>query len=289
MPERIPRKIAIVSHSALPEACEGARLVSVLLNTLGAQVSECPLPADEGLQERLKAGEFDAVIALGGDGTVLRAGRLCAPLGVPLLGINVGHFGFLAEIHRDQWRQWLPQLMEGRYRLEKRMLLRAEHWSAGKFHGAWDVLNEVVVCRGQYVRPIELHAHVDGYPLATYIADGLIAATPTGSTAYALAVGGPILPPESRSILIIPVAPHLSLDRAVVLPEGASVTISAHTRHEAVFSVDGQPSVVMSDGDEVRAWAGEQSVSFIRFQDPGYFYRNLTQYMEQNPTTGTQP
>jgi NAD+ kinase len=122
--------------------------------------------------------------------------------------------------------------------------------------------------------------------LATYVADGLIAATPTGSSAYALAAGGPIMPPELRNILIIPVAPHLSVDRAVILSEGVCVTIHAESRYDTVVSVDGQAPEQVLEGDLIKAFAGEYGVSFIRFQDAGYFYRNLTAYMEQNPTSG---
>jgi NAD+ kinase len=117
------------------------------------------------------------------------------------------------------------------------------------------------------------------------VADGLIAATPTGSTAYALAAGGPILPPELRTILLIPVAPHLSVDRAIILAEGSSVSLEVRTDHHAVISVDGQNPVDMKEGDRVQVFASDHSVSFIRFQDPGYFYRNLTAHMEKNPST----
>jgi NAD+ kinase len=123
--------------------------------------------------------------------------------------------------------------------------------------------------------------------LTTYIADGLIAATPTGSSAYALAAGGPILPPELRNILIIPVAPHLSVDRAIILAEGARVDIHVNTVHEAVFSVDGQDSVVMLDDDEIHVEAGSHATRLVRLQDPDYFYRNITTYMGQNPTAGS--
>ena len=145
------------------------------------------------------------------------------------------------------------------------------------------MINDVVVARGQYVRPIEVEATLDGARIASYIADGLIAATPTGSTAYALAAGGPILPPEMRNILLMPVAPHLSVDRAVVLSEGASICITVKTKHEAVVSVDGQAPLSVVSGDCVQIKAHEKSLRMIRFEDPGYFYRNLTAYMEHNP------
>jgi NAD+ kinase len=118
------------------------------------------------------------------------------------------------------------------------------------------------------------------------VADSLIASTPTGSTAYALAAGGPILPPEVRNILIVAVAPHLSLDRAIVLAEGSSVSIAVHTDHQASLCVDGQTPIDIADGDCVKAYASDHTLEFIRFQDPGYFYRNLTQHMNQNPSIG---
>ena len=127
---------------------------------------------------------------------------------------------------------------------------------------------------------------MDGRFLTTYVADALIAATPTGSTAYALAAGGPILPPELRNIILVPVAPHLSLDRAIVLAEGSSVSISIEGSHQAVFSIDGQVPIGLTDDDRVHVYASPHVVKFIRFHDPGYFYRNLTLHMNQNPTTG---
>jgi NAD+ kinase len=152
--------------------------------------------------------------------------------------------------------------------------------------GSWDVVNEAVVSRGSFVRPVHLETSVDGRFLTTYVADGLIASTPTGSTAYALAVGGPILSPELRTILLVPIAPHLSIDRAIVLTEGSSVSIIIHTAHQAVLSIDGQMPIVLTDGDCVKVFASHHSLKFIRFQDPGYFYRNLTPHMNQNPSTG---
>jgi hypothetical protein len=181
---------------------------------------------------------------------------------------------------------YLPQLLEGRYWLEKRMMLHAELRHADRVVGGWDVVNEAVISRGGIVRPVQLTTSVDDTFLTTYVADGLIASTPTGSTGYALAAGGPILPPGLRNILIIPVAPHLSVDRGVVLAEGSSVTITVHTTHQAVLSIDGQPPLPMADGDCVHIAAGDHTLSFVHFQDPGYFYRNLTSHMNQNPSSG---
>jgi NAD+ kinase len=278
-------RIAVATHPHLLEAEKEAAEIAVFLEAAGRNTIHGLLD-DETLKARVRSGEFDLLIALGGDGTMLRAGHLCAPIGVPILGINLGHFGFLMEIREDQWREFLPHLFEGNYWLENRMMLCAEHWRGDKMLDNWDVLNEVVVGRGEIVRPVRIETSVDGRYLTTFVADGLIAATPTGSTAYALAVGGPVLAPELRNIMIVPIAPHLSIDRAIVMAEGSSVTIVLHTSHQAVLSVDGQMPVRMIDGDRVQARAGDHSAQFVRFQDPGYFYRNLTPHMSQNPSTG---
>jgi NAD+ kinase len=219
---------------------------------------------------------------------MLRAGHLGGQAGIPILGINLGRFGFLTEVNQDQWRNVLPEIIAGRYWIERRMMLCAEHWRAENLLGKWEVLNEIVVSRGQLVRPVHLAADVDGRYLTTYVADGLIAATATGSTAYALAAGGPILPPELRNIMLVAVAPHLSIDRAIVLAEGSKVSIRILTDQHAVLSPDGQLPINLQDGDRVDAFAGEHTVQFIRIQDPGYFYRNLTPHMSQNPSTMNQ-
>ncbi len=279
----IPRKVILLSHPGIPESVDESHILADVLQKNQVEVFFASSYTDELLLKQVNTGKFDMLIALGGDGTVLRASRLCAPVGLPVLGVNVGNFGFLTEVQRTGWREVLPRLLAGDFRLEERMMLHSSHYRDGKLLDEWEVLNEVVVCRGEMVRPVHLVAKVDGYALASYVADGLIAATPTGSTAYALAVNGPVMPPEMRNILLVPIAPHLSFDRAIVLAEGSAVTILVQTRHDAVLSADGQPSVVIKDGDEVQVCASQHPAFFVRFQDPGYFYRTLNLYMEQTP------
>jgi NAD+ kinase len=278
------QNILIMAHPQVTEATQHCTQIADFMRSQGVQAAH-GLIYDADLRQRLQAGEFDLLIALGGDGTMLRAGHLCAPHDVPILGINMGRFGFLTEVKQDQWREVLPRLCTGEFWFEHRMMLHAEQWRDDVLLGSWEVLNEIVVSRGHIVRPVHLIASVDGRYLATYVADALIAATPTGSTAYALAAGGPILPPELRNILLVAVAPHLSIDRAIVLSEGSSVSITVATDHQAVLSPDGQAPVELADGDRVDASASEHTVRFLRFQDPGYFYRNLTPHMSQNPST----
>ena len=284
--EQPPSRIIVTSHPSLSGAAEEAGRVAGQLTSLGVH-AETGYLFDEKVHRRVKDGDFDLMITIGGDGTMLRAGHLCGPSKVPILGINLGRFGFLMEIQEDQWPAFLPRLVQGDYWLEKRMMLCTEQWRSGAILGTWDVLNEVVVSRGQIIRPVHLEAYVDGRFLTTYVADALIAATPTGSTAYALAAGGPILPPELRNILLVPVAPHLSLDRAIVLAEGSSVSIVVQVEHQAVFSVDGQVPVGLADGDRVDVSAGKHTIQCVRFQDPGYFYRNLTPHMSRNPAASS--
>ena len=277
-----PQSIAVLAHPNIPRALEVAGEVGLTIQALGGNADVGSL-YDEDLRKSVKTGAHDLVIALGGDGTMLRAGHLCAPVDIPLLGINIGTFGFLVELKRDQWREYFPRLLSGDFRYEARMMLRARCVCCGEKQDPFDVINDVVVARGRYVRPINVEALLNGEHIASYVAEGLIAATPTGSTAYSLAAGGPILPPEIRNILLMPVAPHLSVDRAVVLSEGSSVTMRVLSSHEAVVSVDGQPPVHLGSGDCVEVSAHEKSLLMVRFQDPNYFYRKLTAYMEHNP------
>jgi NAD+ kinase len=276
----LPKRPVITAYHKIPEAFVEAEAMSAFLKEKGMDAPFGSLN-DSDLRKRVKAGEFDMLIAVGGDGSVLRAGHLCAPSGVPILGVNLGRLGFMIQIEREEWREYFNKLFNGEAWIENRMMLHAEHIRAGESLGNSIALNEVVVARGQNLRPVHLTASVDGRRLTSYVADGLIAATATGSTAYALAAGGPILPPELRNILLVPIAPHLSVDRAVVLSEGSSVCIVANSEN-SVLSVDGQPPTPLMEDDHVDVTVAEVTAQFVRFGDPGYFYRNLTAHMNEN-------
>ncbi|NQU29477.1 MAG: NAD(+)/NADH kinase [Anaerolineae bacterium] len=280
----IPKKLVIAFHPRFPAVLNEAQSIAGHLNELGIDAPVGSLH-DEDLRKRVKAGEFEILIAVGGDGTMLRAGHLCAPCQIPILGINMGKLGFLIQVKHDTWPAMLDQMLTGDFWIENRLMLRVELFRAGEQQGVWHALNEAVVSRGQYLNPIHIAASVDGQALTTYVADGLLASTATGSTAYALAAGGPILPPELRNILIVPIAPHLSVDRAVVLSEGAAVNIMVRSDN-AMLSVDGQKPIGLDEDDRVDVHAAEYSAKFVRFGDLGYFYRNLTALMNQNPSTG---
>lgn len=276
----IPQRPVIAAYPKMPQAFTEAEAMSAYLKEKGI---EAPFGSlyDEDLRKRVRRGEFDLLVMAGGDGSVLRAGNLCASSNVPILGVNLGKLGFLIQVERDDWREYFDKLLDGEAWIEYRMMLHAEHIRAGEMLGNWHALNEVVVGRGQVLRPVRLSASVDGRHLTSYVADGLIASTATGSTAYALAAGGPILPPELRNILLVPIAPHLSVDRAVVLSEGSTVSIRVNGEN-AVLSVDGQPSITLLEDDRINVRAADVTTQFVRFGDPGYFYRNLTAHMNEN-------
>ncbi len=280
----LPQRPIVTSYPKLPEASRQAQAIAAFLKEKGLETPAGSL-YDESLRKRVRQGEFDLLIAVGGDGTMLRAGHLCAPTGVPILGINYGRLGFLIQVEGEAWPAMLTRLLAGEAWIENRMMLSVDLVRSGEQTGSWHALNECVVSRGQYLRPIRLSASADGHLLTTYVADGLIASTATGSTAYALAAGGPILPPELRNILIVPIAPHLSVDRAVILSEGSSVDITVLSEN-AVLSVDGQIPVGLAEDDHVIVRAAEYTARFVRFGDAGYFYRNLTAHMNQNSSLG---
>jgi NAD+ kinase len=219
--------------------------------------------------------ELDLLITFGGDGTIMRAARASAPFQVPILGVNMGRLGFLTELAPDQVLDKLPDVLEGRFWLEKRMMLRAELFRGGRSLGAYEALNDVVVGRGAVARVVRLGIRVEGAHLTSYLADGVILSTATGSTGYCLAAGGPILPPEARSIIVVPIAPCLGLLGPLVLSEGVRVRVELSTHHQAVLTMDGQVAVDMADGDVVAVGASERECHFVRMQPRDYFYGNL--------------
>ena len=218
--------------------------------------------------------DLDLLVTLGGDGSILRAARMACGHGVPVLGVKMGRLGFLAELEPDAWGQALPRLLSGDYWLEERMMLYAEYHRR-KDPRQYEALNDVVVSRGSLARIVRLETYIDGSYLTTYAADGLIVSTATGSTAYALAAGGPILPPELQNFLLVPIAPHLSINRAIVLGKGDRVEIQVHTDHQAILTVDGQFEYELQDGDLVTVQASPRASRFVRMQDRTYFYRTL--------------
>jgi NAD+ kinase len=219
------------------------------------------------------AGEYDLVSAelgtttvltvLGGDGTFLRAARSVAAFDVPILGVNLGKVGFLSKVEAVQLEQMLGQLCEGRYDIEPRMMLEGVLQSDADRGGRHVALNEVAIVRGSQARVVRLDVAVDGSHLATYICDGLVVATPTGSTGYSFSAGGPILGPTSRNLVVTPIAAYLSAIRSVVVGAEQAVTVRVVEAHDCLISVDGHDDVPLQVGDTVEVRARERPIHFV--------------------------
>lgn len=274
------KSIGILYHPRIPDSPRVAEEVKIFLQERGIESWIGSAWDEPGIKTRLD--ETSVLITLGGDGTILRAARVSAGHNVLILGLNMGRLGFLAEMAPHNWREVLSSVLSGNYWVEERMMLEASFLRKGEKKASYQALNDVVVSRGTLARIVHLSTYIDGYYFTTYHADGLIVSTPTGSTAYALAAGGPILPPELRNILIIPIAPHLCLDKAVVLSEGSWVRIAVSTDHQAILTVDGQFEVNLKDGDEVEVKASPHVACFIRVRDRSYFYQTLLERLRES-------
>lgn len=263
------RTVGIFRHPRVPRAALLAREIAAALRRDGVEVWETDRLGKEETARRM--ARTGLLITLGGDGSILRAARAAAGYGTLILGVNLGRMGFLTEAEPDGWQTVLPRVLAGDYWVEERMMLRAQVPTPVQ----GDALNDVVVGQGVLGRVVRLEVRIDGDLLTTYVADALIVATPTGSTAYALAAGGPIMPPQQRNILLVPVAPHLSLDRAVVLAEGACVEVTVRGHSPAALTLDGERVAGLTPGETVRIEASPHVARFARVRERDYFYRTL--------------
>ena len=266
------KTICVLYNAGVARAYSLAAEMAAWIEQRGRQAHVC---ATRDAPDALSGHEIDLLVTLGGDGSLLRVARAAAPYGTPILGVNLGRVGFLTEADPGTWRDVLSRALVGDYWLEERMMLRAVAYRGGDVLGQAEALNDVVVGRGARACVVHLHTEVDGGDLATYVADGLIVATPTGSTAYALAAGGPVLPPQLRNILLVPVAPHLSMARPIVLSEGVTVRISVTGGRPAVLTVDGEVQAELESEDEVAVEASPHAARFARVQERTYFYKTL--------------
>ncbi|MCL4426552.1 MAG: NAD(+)/NADH kinase [Firmicutes bacterium] len=205
---------------------------------------------DLGRQRESLGTEVDFVIVLGGDGTLLGAARAVAPTGRPLLGVNLGHLGFLTEVELRELYERLPDFLAGRYTLDERMLLDIQ--SPARSLPPLSALNEAVITKGAFARLIHLHTYVNDTYVDTYPADGLIVATPTGSTAYSLAAGGPIVDPRVEVMIITPICPHSLYARAMVINADDVVRVRIEANHHDLsLTIDGQEGYGLVPGDEI--------------------------------------
>lgn len=206
----------------------------------------------------------DLVLSLGGDGTMLRAVDLAAPEDVPVLGVNLGQLGYLTEVEPSGVRMALKRFLAGSYTLEERMRLEAVLDGAEGERPA-TALNEVVVEKSEMGHTVRLEVALDGRPFTSYVADGLILATPTGSTAYAFSVRGPIVDPRHRAVLMAPVAAHMLFDRSIVLRPDCEVRVTVGGDRPAGVSVDGRSVARLLPGTTVRCRASDRPARLVTF------------------------
>ncbi len=237
----------------------------------------------EGEKARTQADETDLILSIGGDGTILRAVQAVVPRQIPITGINLGNLGFMTELSAAEALDRLPDLLAGKGWIDERAMLEAELLPTDGKHKTTQVfcaLNDVVVTREAIARVIYVEASVDGELLTTYKADGVITATATGSTGYSLAAGGPILHPQAKEFLMLPLLAHLSSAYTMVLPSTSVVTLRLSPIHQAILSIDGHINLPMSAGATVTIKHSLTTARFLRIHSEASFYGSLEQKLK---------
>jgi NAD+ kinase len=235
-------------------------------------IGEWQIPSGDTAALVRELPSTDALVVLGGDGTFLRAARAVADVDVPLLGINLGKVGFLSKAEAGELDAVLALIVAGDYRIEERMAIEARILRGGASPQGSPperlvALNDVVVARGALARVCRLDVAIDDTHLATFIADGLVVASPTGSTGYSFSAGGPILDPSARNLIVTPIAAYLSAIRSVVVGPSQVVRCTVVDAFEALVSIDGREDLPLAVGDVVEVHASERSIRLI--EPPG--------------------
>ncbi len=274
------KKIGILYHPMNEAAYILAKKLEKFLNARGLSVWVCS--AWEGEKARAQVNGTDLVLSVGGDGTILRAAQVAVPDLTPIVGINLGRLGFMTELTVDEVLDKLSALLAGEGWIDERTMLEAELFPVGqdKPVGTFCALNDVVVARGAIARMVYVEASIDGQPLTTYKADGMIVATATGSTGYSLAAGGPILHPQSPDFILLPILPHLCSAYPVVLPHTAVVKLRITTAHQAVLSIDGHIHLPLDSGAVVTVKHSVNTARFLRIRREDSFYGSLEQRLK---------
>lgn len=275
------RRVAILYRHSSEGAIALAETLDLRLRAQGRAVWSAPLGSGTAEPDAQLAGTQVAIV-LGGDGSILSAARVCAPLNIPLLGVNFGRVGFLSEMEPSEVDEKLPRYLSGDYWIDERSMLQAEVNAGGTLRH-YIALNDIVLVRGAQPRVVRIKVWLDGHYYNTTVADGVIIATATGSTAYNLAAGGPIMHPQVRSCLLTPIAPHLAADRSLVLEPHTVVALEVQPDAEdAVLSADGQINVPIAAGTQVSITANAHVTRFLRRRSPTYFYRILSAKLRDN-------
>ena len=267
-------RLGVVGHSGyaeLPPALEKLRELAPALGLKLRLEDELPLgPGDERLTS---PEQLDALLTLGGDGTLLRGARLLGGHEVPILGINMGRLGFLTCCPADQLAHSLMRFARGDFSIESRMLLEATVVGPDRRQrDSWLALNDVAIHKGGFARVVSLRVAVDDELIASYAADGVVISTPTGSTAYSLSAGGPVVVPTLETIIVTPISPHTLAIRPVVLAPTSKVTVQADGAPEALMvTVDGQVGTTFGAGDTLSVGRFPKSIKIVRFPGSSFF------------------
>jgi NAD+ kinase len=281
------RRIAVVAHS---ERDDVIALIEEAMAWLAAHGHEGWLLPDDGAELDLHhhanerpLADADIVVCLGGDGTMLRAVGALDGAPVPLLGVNFGQLGYLTEIEPSELIDSLERVLGtdggdplAAWNLDERLMLTATARRGDEELGQWRALNEVVVEKHASGHTVNLLARIDGEPFTSFAADGLIVATPTGSTAYSLSARGPVVSPRHRALLLTPVSPHMLFDRTLVLDPAEAVEIEVLGHRRAEVAVDGRLVLTVEPGDVIRCRPAVETARFIRF-GPYHYHRILKQ------------
>ena len=272
--------IALMGNLQDPRVTDSVLAVASHLPTRGAEVLIDQDQKIDGLPDAVRrvppdqlAAQAEMIIAIGGDGAMLNAARQAAEAGIPLLGVNRGRLGFLADVSPGDRYEPLDQVLAGEFESDERMLLRAKIRSGDTTRECGLALNDVVVKRQDTGRMLEYHSYVDGKFVNTHGGDGFIVATPTGSTAYALSCGGPIVAPVLNALVLAPICPHTLSDRPIIIPGDCltEVSVGDDTEDRAEVNCDGEVSGVLGAGDLLQIAAAEQRLKLIHPIGYDYF------------------
>jgi NAD+ kinase len=272
------KKIGIFYHPLVGATQAKAKELQEFLAARGLSVWLCS--AWEGETAATQLDDTDLALSVGGDGTILRSAQAIAPRMTPLIGINLGRLGFMTELSADEAMTELPRLLSGEGWTDERAMLQADFSPDGQKTSTCHALNDVVVARGAIARLIRAAASIDGKHFADYKADGIIMATATGSTGYSLAAGGPILHPQSKDFLLVPILPHLSPAYPLVLPAGTKVELRITAPHQATLSIDGHINMPLPDGSAITVNGSHHRTRFLRIHPKDSFYGSLEQKLK---------
>ncbi|HXV68565.1 MAG TPA: NAD(+)/NADH kinase [Nitrospira sp.] len=245
-----------------------ARSIEVLLDTTSATL----LGEPGGIQKTQLAGKADVLLILGGDGTMLSAARLAAERSIPILGVNMGGLGFLTEVRLDNLYPSLDRVFANDFVLDERLMLKTHVHRHGETVARGTVLNDVVISKGTLARMIELKIAIQGQFVTNLRGDGLIIGTPTGSTAYSLSAGGPIINPAVQSLILTPICPHTLTHRPLIVPGNVEVEVTLTSKDDgAMATLDGQVGIAMTQGDTAVIQASDHRTRLIRFPESHYY------------------